>query len=62
MEPDDLPPPAPRRALHRRSILMQGYSREDGLWDIEGELLDTKDYGYVNSHGEARGPGDPCTT
>ncbi|MBF8668358.1 DUF2889 domain-containing protein [Pseudomonas putida] len=40
---NELPPPSPRIALHNRSVVMKGYWREDGLWDIEGELLDTKD-------------------
>ncbi|MFC3123947.1 DUF2889 domain-containing protein [Pseudoroseomonas globiformis] len=33
---------APRRPVHRRVIEMQGYQREDGLFDIEGHLRDTK--------------------
>jgi hypothetical protein len=31
-----------RELLHRRSIEIQGYQREDGLYDIEGHLVDTK--------------------
>lgn len=37
-----LPPPAPRRHVHTRAIVMRGFQRDDGLWDIEGELKDTK--------------------
>lgn len=33
-----------RTPLHRRKIDVQGYLREDGLWDIEGCLADTKGY------------------
>lgn len=39
-----LPAPAHRRLLHRRAVTYQGYERDDGLWDLEAELLDTKDY------------------
>jgi hypothetical protein len=28
--------------LHTRSTVFRGYRRDDGLWDIEAELLDTK--------------------
>jgi hypothetical protein len=34
----------PRRLMHRREIECVGYHREDGLWDIEGHLVDTKSY------------------
>lgn len=40
----NLPAPAPRRHLHDRQITYQGYLRDDGLWDIEGELRDSKPY------------------
>lgn len=38
--------PAARERLHRRAIDIQGYQREDGLFDIEAHLTDTKDYGF----------------
>jgi hypothetical protein len=38
--------PSPRKHLHTRSIRFQGYLRDDGLWDIEAELLDTRAYVY----------------
>lgn len=41
-----LSPPAPRQTLHRRALVMHGYRREDGLFDIEGHLEDTKSYGF----------------
>ena len=37
-----LPPPAPRTHLHDRELVFRGYRRDDGLWDIEGELRDRK--------------------
>lgn len=39
-----LPAPAPRRHLHDRKITYRGYLRDDGLWDIEGELRDSKSF------------------
>ncbi len=39
-----LPPASPRTSAHRRRIEYRGYRRDDGLWDIEGHLSDTKDY------------------
>jgi hypothetical protein len=36
-----LPPPErPRTASHQRSITINAYARDDGLWDIEGHLTD----------------------
>ncbi|CAG9268867.1 DUF2889 domain-containing protein [Paraburkholderia unamae] len=32
-----------RERLHTRRIHIEGFRRADGLWDIEGHLLDTKD-------------------
>lgn len=54
-----LPDPAPRRHLHTRAVTYCGFLREDGLWDIEGELCDTKTYGFARSDGSAMPPGRP---
>ena len=51
--------PAPREALHRRTIECHGYRREDGLWDIEAEITDVKTYAFENSHRGTLRPGDP---
>lgn len=37
-----LPSPQPRRLSHTRQVTFHGYERDDGLWDIEGTLLDKK--------------------
>lgn len=37
-----LPTPKPRIHKHRRHVYCDGYQRDDGLWDIEGHLVDTK--------------------
>lgn len=39
---------APRKPLHQRIIDCHGYEREDGDWDIEGHLVDTKTYAFDN--------------
>ncbi len=39
-----LPSPEPRQHLHDRAVLYRGFKRQDGLWDIEGEMTDTKAY------------------
>jgi hypothetical protein len=39
-----LPTPVARRHLHTRAVTYRGFLREDGLWDIEGELVDSKTY------------------
>ena len=35
-----LPTPVPRKLHHTRTIECCGYRRDDGLWDIEGHLVD----------------------
>lgn len=44
-----LSPPAPREAFHERRIACTGYRREDGMWDIEGHLVDSKTYDFESS-------------
>ena len=41
-----LEPTVPREPLHRRAIEIQGFKREDALYDIEGHLVDTKPYDF----------------
>jgi hypothetical protein len=40
---------APRKHLHTRRITVQGYARDDGLWDIEGHMTDNKTYTFNNN-------------
>ena len=55
-----LSPPAPRTLIHNRSIECRGYERADGLWDIEGHLVDTKTYATTaRDTGRPREPGEP---
>ena len=39
-----LPEPTERSLTHTRNVVCRGYKRADGLWDIEGHLVDTKTY------------------
>lgn len=54
-----LPDPAPRECLQNRTITCKGYRREDGLWDIEGHLLDTRTYSYLSRERGMWPPGAP---
>lgn len=40
--------PVKRHQLHRRRVVCEGYERADGLWDIEGHLVDVKSYPIAN--------------
>ncbi len=40
--------PAPRKLIHTRNIQFHGYLRDDDLWDIEAELLDTRAYAHLS--------------
>ncbi|NIO41357.1 MAG: DUF2889 domain-containing protein [Burkholderiales bacterium] len=48
MTESPLPQPAPRQPLHTRRVQCQGYRRNDGLYDIEGVLIDTKNIDFNN--------------
>jgi hypothetical protein len=41
-----LPPTIEREPLHTRSIELRGFKRADGLYDIEGHLVDTKPFDF----------------
>ena len=47
-----------RMRKHKRSITFEGFKRSDGLWDIEGRLVDVKDEDFVMRSG-TRKRGDP---
>ncbi|MDF3838826.1 DUF2889 domain-containing protein [Cupriavidus basilensis] len=38
---------SPRREIHHRSIDMKAYVREDGLFDVEAHLVDTKPFAFA---------------
>ena len=53
------PPTITRTPLHTRAVTYRGFARSDGLWDIEGRLVDTKDYPLEKFGGEVLPPGAP---
>ena len=51
--------PAPRRHLHTRTIRCEGYERDDGLFDIEAQIVDQKTYAMdepIRGHRPAGAP------
>ena len=48
-----LPAPVSRRHLHTRTIHCEGFEREDGLFDIEAQIVDQKTYATEEPY---RGP------
>lgn len=54
-----LSPPAARQHIHTRQVTCEGFLREDGLWDIEAELTDTKTYPFYSDWRGSVEPGDP---
>lgn len=53
-----LPAPAKRQHIHTRQINFAGYEREDGLFDIEAHLTDTKTYAFSNHWRGSIQPGE----
>lgn len=51
--------PADREPLHARDLIMRGYRRADGLYDIEGHLTDTKTAGFESMDRGRVEPGEP---
>ena len=49
----------PRKLIHTRNIVCQGFLREDGLWDIEGHITDVKTYEWNNPFRGIIGAGAP---
>lgn len=43
-----LPDAVKREHIHTRAITFQGFEREDGMWDIEAHMTDTKTYEFEN--------------
>jgi len=51
--------PFKRELKHNRTIKGRGYRREDGLWDIEVFLVDSKTYSAENMHRGYISAGEP---
>lgn len=43
-----LPEPAPRRAIHTRSIVCRSFARDDGLVDLDARFTDTRGFEYTS--------------
>lgn len=54
-----LSPSAAREPLHTRRVECRGFVREDGLFDVEAELIDDKTYAFDNHWRGRVEPGDP---
>lgn len=54
-----LSPAVSRKRIHTRCIEIQGFQREDGLWDIDGHLTDTKSYDFPNRYRGSVAAGEP---
>ncbi|MDR6310061.1 DUF2889 domain-containing protein [Pacificitalea manganoxidans] len=50
---------ASRALNHTRRVSFQSYDRDDGLFDIEGRIVDAKDYPYFDRERGELAPGDP---
>jgi hypothetical protein len=51
--------PAPRKHLHTRTIRCEGFERDDGLYDIEAQIVDQKTYAVdepIRGHRPAGAP------
>lgn len=54
-----LPPSVQRDELHLRRIELRGYRRDDGLFDIEARMVDTKTHELALADGRIVPPGEP---
>lgn len=50
---------SPRHHIHTREITCRGFKRDDGMWDIEGRLTDTKTYSFDSSDRNGVAAGEP---
>ena len=51
--------PVKRDLQHNRTVKGKGYKREDGLWDIEVFLVDSKPFSFENMHRGYISAGEP---
>lgn len=51
--------PVEREHLHTRLVECRGYFRNDGLWDIEGHITDTKTYAHQSGYARFLEVGQP---
>lgn len=53
-----LPASTSRKPMHTRTIVMDGYEREDGLFDIDGRITDVKTTQYITESERVVEPGE----
>lgn len=57
-----------RTHIHTRQVIFHSYFRDDGLWDFEAELIDTKPFAFITFGDIVKEANDPihriivCTT
>ena len=44
---------------NQRTLDIQGFQRDDGLWDIEGKMIDMKSYAFANKDRGMIAAGEP---
>jgi hypothetical protein len=54
-----LSPPVSRKLMHTRRVVCEGYQRDDGLWDIEGQIVDVKAYSFETNQRGTVAAGTP---
>ena len=54
-----LSPPVERDPIHTRTVTCRGWRRKDGLWDVEGHLVDVRSYAFDNEWRGTIRPGEP---
>ena len=60
MDPmNDLPKPARRKHIHTRTYTGEAFEREDGLFDVEVEMRDTKPFSFDNTDRGYVSAGEP---
>jgi len=51
--------PVGRELLHQRDIVLHGFRRDDGQFDVEAQLTDTKSYGFPSDDRGYIAQGEP---
>lgn len=54
-----LSPSVPRQEMHTRAVSLRGYRRDDGWFDIEAHLIDTKPFALPSQDRGHIPPGEP---
>jgi hypothetical protein len=52
-------PDVARKPMHTRTVRVEAFMRDDGLWDLDAELLDVKAYDFTKHSGAIHAAGTP---